>query len=70
MLCAAMAGALFASVVTDAVLTGLHVLDENLPTTGLIPALSVAVEIVLVAALALHIRTTLRRTAFASALLE
>jgi hypothetical protein len=70
MLCAATAGTLLASVVTDAVLTGLRLFDANLPTSGLIPALSVAGEFVLMGALALHIRTTIRRSAFASALLE
>lgn len=69
-LCAAMAGALLASVVTDTIITGLRLFEAKLPAPGLIPALSVAAEIVLVSALALHIRTTIRRTAFASALLE
>ena len=67
-LCAATASALLASVVTDAILTGLRLFEANLPTLGLIPALSVAVEFVLVGALALHIRTTIRRAALASAL--
>jgi hypothetical protein len=69
-LCAAMAGALLASVVTDTILTGLRLFEANLPACGLIPALSVAAEIVLVSALALHIRATMRRTALASALFE
>jgi hypothetical protein len=69
-LCAAMAGALLASVVTDAILTGLRLFEANLPLAGLIPALSVVAEIVLVSALALHIRTTLRRTTLACALFE
>ena len=70
MLCAAMAGALLASVITDTILTGLRLFEANLPASGLIPALSVAAEIVLVGALALHIRTTMRRTALASTLFE
>jgi hypothetical protein len=61
---------LLASVVTDTILTGLRLFEANLPTSGLIPALSVAAEIVLVSALALNIRMTMRRTALASALLE
>jgi hypothetical protein len=69
-LCAAMAGALLASVITDTILTGLRLFEANLPASGLIPALSVAAEIVLVSALALHIRTTMRRTALASTLFE
>jgi hypothetical protein len=69
-LCAATAGALLTSVVTDAIITGLRVFEAKLPASGLIPALSVAVEILLVSALALHIRTTLRRTALAAALLQ
>jgi hypothetical protein len=69
-LCAAMAGALLASVVADTILAGLRLSEVNFPVTGLIPALLVAIEIVLLGALALQIRTTIRRTAFASTLLE
>jgi hypothetical protein len=69
-LCAATAGALLASVVADGILTGLRLFEASLPASGLIPILSVAVEIVLVGALVLHIRTTIRRIAFASALLQ
>ena len=69
-LCAATAGALLASVVTDAILTGLRVVEANFPVAGLIPVSLVAIEIAFLGALALQIRTTMRRTAFASTLLE
>lgn len=67
---AAMAGALLASVVTDTVLTGLRVVEADLPASALVPVLSIAAEIALVSVLALYIRATIRRAAFASSLLR
>lgn len=69
-LCAAMAGALLTSVVADTILAVLRLSEANYPVASLIPALLVATEIVLLAVLASQIRTTIRRAAVASALLE
>jgi hypothetical protein len=69
-LCAAMAGALLASVVADIVLAGLRLAEANFPATSLVPALSIAIEVALLGTLALQIRATIRRTTFASALLD
>jgi hypothetical protein len=68
-LCAAMAGALLTSVVADTILAGLRLSEANFPVASLIPALLIAIEIALLGALASQIRTTMRRTSFASALL-
>ena len=69
-LSAAMAGALLTSVVADTILAGLRLSEANDPVASLIPALLIAIEIALLAALALQIRTTIRRTTVASALLD
>jgi hypothetical protein len=69
-LCAAMAGALLASVVADIILAGLRLAEANFPAASFVPALLIAIEVALLGALALQIRTTIRRTAFASALLD
>jgi hypothetical protein len=65
-----MAGALFASVVTDTILTALRLFEAKLPASGLVPILSIAAEIALVSVLVLHIRAVVRCTAFASSLLR
>jgi hypothetical protein len=64
-----MAGALLTSVVADTILAGLRLSEANFPVASLIPALLIAIEIALLGALASQIRTTMRRTSFASALL-
>jgi hypothetical protein len=69
-LCTATAGALLGSVVMDTVFTGLRLSEVRLSAAVLVPALSVGLEIALLSMLALHIRATIRRTAFASSLLS
>jgi hypothetical protein len=69
-LCALMAGALLASVVTDTILTALRLFEAKLPASGLVPVLSIAAEIAFMGVLVLHIRTAVPRTAFASSLLR
>jgi hypothetical protein len=70
LLCCATAGALLASVLADAVITGFRVYEAKLLVPSLIPFLSIAVEVGLVTALGLHIRAVIQRIAFASSLLD
>jgi hypothetical protein len=69
-LCASMAGAMLASVVTDAILTALRLFEAKLPASGLVPVLSIVAEIALVSVLVLQIRSAVRRAALASSLLR
>jgi hypothetical protein len=70
LLCTATAGALFVSVLSDLVITGCRLVEAGLVGPALIPLLSIAVELALMILLGLNIRTTIRRTAFASTLSE
>ena len=69
MLCAATAGALLASVVTDTILTALRLFETKPSASALVPILSMAAEIAFAGVLVLQIRATVRRTAFVSSLL-
>jgi hypothetical protein len=69
MLCTATAAALLASVITDAVLTGLHLLETKLWMSALVPLVSMATEIAFVSVLILNIRRTTRRVTTAWSLL-
>jgi hypothetical protein len=66
LLCAAAAAPLVASVITDAILTGLRLFDAKMPATALVPMLSMAAEAAFAAVLVVQIRKTIRRAALAS----
>jgi len=70
LLCTVVAGVLLASVMSDIVITGFRVLEAEVFVVALVPLATIAAEIALMATLALHIRTTIRRIALASSLLE
>jgi hypothetical protein len=69
-LCAAAAGALIMSVITETVLTGLRLSAAQLSVSALVPTLSLATELALAGVLLRQIRTTLRRAVYASSLLR
>jgi hypothetical protein len=69
-LCAAAAGALLMSVVTETVLTGLRLSASQLSISALVPALSLAAELALGGVLLRRIRTAFRRAVDASSLLR
>jgi hypothetical protein len=70
LLCAATAGALIASVLSDIVITGFRVYEAKLLVPSLIPFLSIAAEIALVTTLGLHIRAMIQKISCASSLLD
>jgi len=70
MLCMLVAGALFATVLVDAFLTTLHLLESGLSTSALVPILSTGMEVGLLSLLILGIRAALRRTAAFSSFLH
>ena len=68
LLCAAAAVPLIATVVTDAVLTGLRLFDSELRVAALVPIVTMAGEIAFAAALVVQIHKAMRRAALASSL--
>ena len=69
-LCAAAAGALLISVITETVLTGLRLSAAQLSASALVPTLSLATELALAGVLLRRIRTAFRRAVHASSLLR
>jgi HAAS domain-containing protein len=65
---AAIAGPLIASVITDAILTGLRLSEAPFRVTALVPLLSMAAEIAFAAVLVVQIRNVMKRMALASSL--
>lgn len=70
LLCAAAALSLFASVIADVALTGLHIFNSGLRAAGLVPLLSLAAEMAISGVLVYQIRRTFQRAALASLLLR
>lgn len=68
LLYAAIAGPLIASVITDAILTGLRLSETELQVIALVPLLSIAAEIAFAAVLVIQIRAVMKRMARASSL--
>ena len=70
LMCVVTAAALVASVVSDAVLTGLRLSETEVSVRFFVPILSMAIEIVCGGVLVWHLRDIKRRTASAVALLR
>ena len=68
LLYAAIAGPLIASVITDAILTGLRLSETEFRVTALFPLLSMAAEIAFAAFLVVQIRNVMKPMALASSL--